>query len=62
MHLLNVLLVVASAILEWQAMHGGQLPDDPATTDELESIANGLIMERAVNTNVIKAVPREHVE
>jgi len=50
------------AILEWQAAHGGQLPDDAAAADELESIANGLLMERGVNTEIINKVPRERAE
>lgn len=50
------------AILEWQAAHGGQLPDDLREADELESLANSLLKERAVNTDVITSISRDQIE
>jgi hypothetical protein len=50
------------AILEWQATHNNQLPDEASAADELERTANALLKDREVNTQVITTVPREQIE
>ncbi|KAI8978844.1 hypothetical protein BD414DRAFT_421743 [Trametes punicea] len=50
------------AIWEYQAVHQGALPDDPATAAELESIANKLITEAEVNRQTLPSIPRELID
>ncbi|KAI0755292.1 hypothetical protein C8Q80DRAFT_423967 [Daedaleopsis nitida] len=50
------------AVWEYQATHGGALPDDAAAAAELEAIANKLISDADVNKQVLPAIPRELVE
>ena len=50
------------ALWEYQATHGGALPDDPAAAPELETIANKLIGDADVNKQALPGVPRELVE
>ncbi|KAM5538636.1 hypothetical protein V8D89_007665 [Ganoderma adspersum] len=50
------------AIWEYQATHGGALPDGPAAAPELEAIANKLIANADVNKQVLPSIPKELVE
>ncbi|KAI0357375.1 hypothetical protein OH77DRAFT_1399267 [Trametes cingulata] len=50
------------AVWEYQVVHQGTLPDDPAAAAELESIANKLISEADVNKQTLPSIPRELME
>ena len=50
------------ALWEYQAAHGGALPDDPMVAQELEEIANKLIGVADVNKQVLPNIPRELIE
>ena len=50
------------ALWEYQAAHGGTLPDDPMVAQELEEIANKLIGVADVNKQVLPNIPRELIE
>ncbi|KAF8339605.1 uncharacterized protein EI90DRAFT_3144002 [Cantharellus anzutake] len=50
------------AILEWQTRHQGQLPDGLSTADELEVLANTLLKDRDVNSQIIQSIPRHQIE
>ncbi|KAJ8519013.1 hypothetical protein ONZ45_g4000 [Pleurotus djamor] len=50
------------ALWEFQSLHGGSLPNGLDHADELESIANKLLVDAGVNPQVVAAVPRELIE
>lgn len=49
---------IRAAIWKFQSLHG-KLPDDTKQVDELENIANSLILEAEVNKQVLISEPRE---
>ncbi|KAI0820421.1 hypothetical protein BC628DRAFT_1397368 [Trametes gibbosa] len=47
------------AVWEYQDVHEGALPDDPAAAAQLEAIANRLITAADVNKQTLPSIPRE---
>ncbi|KAI0632488.1 hypothetical protein C8Q77DRAFT_1060503 [Trametes polyzona] len=47
------------ATWEYQAVHQGALPDDPAAAAALEAIANKLISDADVNKQTLPSIPKE---
>jgi len=50
------------ALWDFQAKHGGQLPDEASHTSELETLAIALLAKAEVNKQALTTIPRDLIE